>query len=252
LNLIQDRGFVLKTSPYAEADKLAWFYTPHFGKIRAIAKGVRKPQSRLSSVLELFTESSCTFHKKGGGDLYVLGQTKILNSHSRLKGDFLTITLLQVMADILIQALQDGESHEELYRLIRGILKVLEDQKDAREQALITFALHFLEISGYPLELEICVECQSSLERKKAFLIPYRGGSLCENCCPSGPSRLRVSPAGLQVLRKLKSLPLEKVHILKMRRELLKEVFLGIMVYIAQTVERPLKTVEYYLKVLPV
>ncbi len=242
------QGFALHSFPYSESDKITQFYTHRLGKVKAVVKGARKPKSRLSPLLELFTESSLTFHKKSGGDLYVLGQARILNGHSRLKEDFQTITLLQVMADVLLQSLHDGEPQEELYRLLREALGVLEDGKETREQALAAFCLRFLELSGYPLELDDCAECQGSLERKRVFLIPHRGGALCENCCSSGPPHLRVSPAGLQVLRKLRSLPLGKVHILKLRPSLLREVLLAVLEYVAQTVEKPLKSVDYYLR----
>ena len=252
MNLFQTRGFALKATPYSEADKLVQLYTQRFGKIRAIAKGIRKPQSRLAAVIELFTESSLALHKKGSSDLYVLGTAKVLNGHPQLKADISAITSLQVMADVLIQSLHDTEPHPELYYLILETLRALEEWKEVREQLLVAFGLRLLDLLGYPLELEVCAECQASLEGKKVFLIPHRGGALCENCCLSGPSRLKFGAAGLQTLRKLKKMPLEKAHILKMKPRASREIFLGLMDYIGRTVEKPLKTVEYYSKVLPV
>ena len=251
MSLYQTQGFPLRSTPYAEADKIVWFYTHQLGKVKAIVKGARKPKSRLAPLLELFTESSLTFHKKGGGDLYGLGQAKLLNSHPLLKKDLSTITLLQVMSDLLLQALPEAEPQDALYRLIRKTLKVLEVGRGSREQILVAFALRFLDLAGYPLGLDSCVECGASLERKKAILVPHRGGALCGDCVTNALSRLTVSPSGLQILRKLRSLPLEKVSILKIQTGLMRAIFLNALEYVAQTVEKPLKTLEYYLKILP-
>jgi DNA repair protein RecO (recombination protein O) len=244
-------GFVLSARPYAEADKIAELYTAQLGRVRAIAKGVRKPKSKLASVLELFSESHFSLHKRPAGDLYVLGQAKLSNGYAELKKDLPGITALQLLADILIQAMHDTEPHPEIYSLLKDTLGALGEKPGNPELFLAAFGIKFLEFSGYPIELSSCAECESSLERKKAYLIPHRGGALCESCCPAGPARLKVTPAGLEVLKKLKSLPMEKVHILKLRPAFLRENFLAVVEYTERTIERPLRTLEYYLKVVP-
>ncbi len=246
------RGFVLSAHPYAEADKIAQLYTLQLGRVRAIVKGVRKPKSKLTSALELFTESSFSLHKRASGDLYVLGQAKLLNGYAELKKDLAGITALQLLADILIQAIHDTEPNPEVYTLLKETLAAMREKSVSQELFLTAFCVKFLECSGYPLELSSCAECESSLERKKVYLIPHRGGALCESCCPSGPLSLKISPSGLEVLKKLKSLSLEKVHILKLKPVFLRELFLVVLQYLERTIERPFKTVEYYLKVIPV
>ncbi len=246
------RGFVLSAIPYAEADKIAQLYTVQLGRVRAIVKGVRKPKSKLASALELFTESVFSLHKRPSGDIYVLGQAKVLNGYAELKKDLPGITALQLLADILIQAIHDTEPHPEVYALLKGTLNALKEKSALPELYLTTFGIKFLGLSGYPMEFSSCAECGSSLQRKKVFLIPHRGGALCENCCPSGPLRSKVSPAGLETLKKMKSLSMEKVHVLSLRPFFLRELFLTVLDYLERTIERPLKTVEYYLKVVPI
>ncbi|HTC22619.1 MAG TPA: DNA repair protein RecO, partial [bacterium] len=208
-------------------------------------------KSKLASSLEMFTESSFQLHKRPAGELYVLGQAKLLNGYAELKKDLPRITALQLLADILIQAIHDTEPHPEVYSLLKDTLAAFKEKSILPELFLTAFGIKFLELSGYPMEFAYCAECDSSLERKKVFLIPHRGGALCENCCPSGPARLKVSPAGLEVMKKLKSLPMKKIHILKLRPSFLRELFLAVLEYLERTIERPLKTLEYYLKVVP-
>jgi DNA repair protein RecO (recombination protein O) len=249
LNFIPARGFVLESRNFAEADKIVQIYTLSLGRVKAIVKGVRKPKSKLSSAIDLFTESSFSLHKKPSADLYVLSQAKVLNGFSELKKDFKTITALQLLADILVQSLHDTEPHPEVYSLLRETLLVMSGNIKDVETLLTSFGLKFLDLMGYPLELASCVECGLSLQKKSAFLIPHRGGALCEECCPTGPARLRVSPSSLEVLKKLWTLPVEKVHILKMKPAFSRGILLTMLEYLERTIERKLKTVDYFIEV---
>ena len=251
MNLWSTQGFVLSARPFLESDKLIEVYTRQFGKIRARVKGARKPKSRLGFALELFTESSLTFTKSPSAELYLLTQAKILQSHPLLKEDFGTITLLQVMADTLIQTLHDSQPDEDLYGLIRDVLETMEAQKGGREIVLSSFILRFLELLGHPLELDLCAECQKPLGPAGAFLIAHRGGALCLDCCHSGPALLKVSPSGLAWLRKMRSLPLDRLAVLKMTGDQSRQMLFILLAYLERTIEKSLRSVEYYRALLP-
>lgn len=252
MNFQSTRGFVLASFPYAEADKIVQLYTLQLGRVRAIVKGARKPKSKLASALDLFNESGFSLNKGRSGDLYVLSQAKVLNTHADLKKDLPRITALQVLADILIQTIHDAEPHLEIYALIQGILAALGRHPQQPELFLTAFTVKLIDLSGYPLELAFCAECGTSLQRKKAHLVPHRGGALCEDCCPAGPARLKVSPASLEILKKMRELPMEKIHILKLKPGFLRELFRTLLEYLERTIEKQLKTVEYYVKLVPV
>jgi DNA repair protein RecO (recombination protein O) len=245
------RGFILSTLAYGEADRICQVYTLQAGKVRAIAKGARKPKSKLSSSLELFTESTFGLNKRPGGDLYVLSQAKVLHDHHALKEDLGSISILQLLSDILIQSLHDHETNRELYALIKETLEVWKGS-EAREQVLCAFCLRFLELSGYPLELTACAECQKPLDRVSVLLIPHRGGALCGDCCPSGPSALKATPLTLELLKKLRNLPMDRVKILKIKSVPLRSILLTLLEYLERTIEKKLRTLDYYLKVVPI
>ena len=252
MNLIPARGFVLEARNYAETDKIVQLYTLQLGRIKAIVKGVRKPKSKLSSAIDLFTESGFSLHKRPSADLYLLTQAKVFNSFSELKKDLKTITALQVLADLITQSLHDTEPHPEVYSLLGETLEGLGKKGTEAESLLTSFILKFLDLLGNPLELAVCVECETVLKRKEAFLIPHRGGALCEDCCPTGPVRLKASPVELEVLKKLRTLPMEKVHVLKMKPLFLRRIFLMVLEYLERTIEKKLKAVDFYLKIIPV
>lgn len=247
MDFIPVRGFILSAVAYGEADKIVQLYTLSLGCVRAIVKGVRKPKSKLASAIDLFTESGFSLHRKAGGSLYVLSQAKVLNSHSALKQDLPTLTALQILGEVLGQSLPEAEPHPEVYVLLKQTLSALSELRAARELVMTAFVLKLLALLGYPLELEVCAECGSPLQRQKTRLVPHRGGALCDNCAPSGPARSQVSPVGLEILKKLRSLPIGKAHILKLKPAVLRELFLAVMGYLEWTLEKRLKTIDYYL-----
>ena len=251
MNLLQAKGFVLEARNYAEADKIIQLYTLSLGRIKAIAKGVRKPKSKLSSAIDLFTESSLSLHKRPSADLYLLTQAKVMDSHSDLKKDLKTITALQVLADLVSQSLHESEPHPEVYSLLQETLAGLGITGSEPEALLASFILKFLDLLGNPLELSACVECGTALQKQKATLIPHRGGALCGDCCPTGPARLKASPVELEILKKLRSLSMGKIHVLKMKRDFLRRIFLMALEYLERTIEKKLRSVDFYLKMVP-
>ncbi len=242
-----ERGFVLSASPSGEADKWVRLMTKESGRIRAFARGVRKPKSRMAPALEFFTESSFVLHPAKRGDSYSLSQAKVLNGHPDLKKDLTAIALLQLLADILLGCLPEGEPHPVLFDGVRALLAGWEKEPAQREQLLAAFNLRFLREGGYPLEFTDCAECGESLQGKKANLVPHRGGALCASCSPVGPSRLQVNPQSLAWLKKLLELPLSRATLLKLTPSQARSVLLTTLEYLQQTFEKHLKTLDFYL-----
>ncbi len=244
------QGLVLNAFSHAESDKIVQIFTLQEGKVRAISKGARKPRSRQASALEPFTESTFSLNRRTGGDLFVISQARILDDYHDLKGDLATIVLLQLLADILLQSLPDQDPNRDLYILLKAMLSAFREHPGSREQTLAAFCLHYLALSGYPLELNDCAECGELLVKKEVFLIPHRGGALCGNCCPSGPARLRVDPRELEVMKRLRSQPLERAHILRMASAYTRKMLLTLLEYLESTVGKKLKSVAFYLKIV--
>jgi DNA repair protein RecO (recombination protein O) len=201
----------------------------------------------MASSLELFTESAFVLIAPARGDAFSLSQAKVLHGHPDLKKDLQTISLLQLLADILLGCLPEGEPHATLYDEVRNLLASWESHPSQREQLLAAFILHFLKDGGYPLELEDCAQCGVSLVGKKAVLVPHQGGALCLDCGGPVPSTLQSTPQSLEWLKKLSELPLERVAILKLTRPQTRMVLLTTLEYLQLTFEKPLRTLEYYL-----
>lgn len=248
---LKTRGFALSARPLAESDRLITLFTLHAGLVRASVRGVRKAGSKLAPALELMTESDLVLNRRAGGDLFRLTQAKVISSRAALKEDLASISALQVLADVVGQAVPAGEAHPEVYALVLEVLAEFPKAKGSaeREMLLAAFVLHLLEGLGYPLELSRCAECGHALTRSPAALVPHRGGALCAECAP-GNHPLKLAAAPRAVAEKLKQWPIERALVLKAGPSVSRTVFKAALEYLEQTLEHPLKSYPYYLQVV--
>ena len=249
---LKTRGFALSSRPRSESDRLVRFFTLHAGCVWASVRGARKHNSKLASSLELMSESDLVLYRKGGSDFHRLVQAKLLSGHANLKKDLASITMLQVLSDVLGQSIPDGEGNTGCYALVLEVLSTFREAGSAaeKERVFISFAFKLLDLLGYPAELSVCSECGSSLERGPAILIAHRGGALCRTCAP-GNSPLHLQPAHRAILEKLASWPLSRTRVLKTTPHLSRELFKTVLGYLEATFEHPLRSFPYYLQVVP-
>ena len=249
---LKTSGFVLSSRPRGEADRLVCLFTLQAGRVRASVRGARKSVSKLASSLELMNESDLVLHRRGGGDLLRLTQSKLRAGHARLKEDLGSIAVLQLLAETLEKSTPEGEPHPGEYLQVRRVLKVLSAAKSQteREQVLASFVLKLLDGLGYPMELSRCAGCGVSLACSEAILVPHRGGALCRECIP-GNARLLLKPAERAVLERLREWPLEKCGVLKIPPRRSRSILRRVLEYAGQTLETDLKTLPYYMQVVP-
>lgn len=112
-----DRGIILKRFPYSEADYLVTLLTERKGKITALAKGVRKINSRRGGHLDLFNHVEASFHS-GRGSLDIITEVKTLDSFEGLRHDWDKIQLAFYFAELVDVLLPENEINTSTYHLL--------------------------------------------------------------------------------------------------------------------------------------
>lgn len=182
MRLYEDEIIVLRTMKLGEADRIITALGRSHGKIRAVAKGVRKPTSRFGGRLEPFMVVTCQFRKGRSLDIISSAVTSrpYAAAIARDYGRFRAGTVVLETADRLSQA----EPSLSLYLLLRGAVGAL--ARGAHDPELIrdSFTLRALAAAGWGLELSRCVQCGA--EGEWLMLAPLLGGVLCDTCRPAG------------------------------------------------------------------
>jgi DNA repair protein RecO (recombination protein O) len=185
--LYRDEGVVLRVQKLGEADRIVTLLTRRAGRIRAVAKGVRRTRSKFGSRLEPFSHVSLQLAE--GRSLDVVTEAVSLDAFGgRLSGDYARYTVGTAMLEAAERlTAEERDPALALYLLLVSALRALADPTAAdRPPTLLldAFLLRALAISGYALALGDCARCGAAGPHG-AFSVPA-GGSVCPTCRPSG------------------------------------------------------------------
>ncbi len=180
MSLYRDRAVVLHAWKLGEADRIVSLHTHDHGKVRAVAKGVRRTRSRFGSRLEPMNLVAVQLYR-GRGDLDTVTQVETIDRHHRLRRDPDRFARASVLLEAVEQVAQDREPDPALHVMLARALATL-DRRDPVVSPVIVaaFLLKVLVHEGVGPELGHCVGCGSS-GPFDAF-DPAHGGVLCRGC----------------------------------------------------------------------
>ncbi len=241
---------MLRRKDIGEADRILTLFTPELGKVRAVAKGIRKPRSRKAGHLELFTCAKLLLAV--GRDLDIITQAEGLDPYRPLRDDLLRGAYGAYMVELLDRFTPDAEENAELYDLLRQGLGWAATATDLALAARY-YELHLLGLAGYQPQLQRCAVCRRELAAEDQFFSALEGGVVCPSCAKAqasrgggGPTgRLPLSLGALKLLRYLQQHPYAKVAALNVSSRTQAEVEYLLARYITETLERQLKSVEF-------
>jgi DNA repair protein RecO (recombination protein O) len=187
VQLYRDDGIVLRTHKLGEADRIITILGRHSGRIRAVAKGVRRTKSRFGARLEPFTHVDLMLH--AGRSLDVITQAEVIRPYGEpLAGDYPRYTAGVAMLETAerFTPVEKEPALRQLLLLIGG-LRTLGDGEHAPGLVLDAFLLRSLAVAGYAPVLQECARCGAAAASRPlpAFAIPA-GGMVCASCRPPG------------------------------------------------------------------
>jgi len=152
----QLKGFVLHTYNLTESSKIVVLLTPERGKVRAVAKGVRRTKSKFGSSLEPLTYVEVQVHFKEGRDLQNLYQAETRDAFPEIRSDLRRLGLASLMCELMEQFVQENEEAGEYFFLLAASLKLLSGMSRNYNSLLIFFYLKLLDISGLLPDFSRC------------------------------------------------------------------------------------------------
>ncbi len=191
MSLYRERAVVLRTHKFGEADRIIVMLGEQTGKIRAVAKGVRKTASKIGARLEPFSHVDAQLYK--GRELDTVRQVELVDAYFNIRNDFDRLSQAMAMVEAVDKMTPDREPVPELYVMLHRALSAL----DAHNSALLVGAFYWklLALEGGAPQVEACVRCGESGELCAFDML--EGGVLCRTC-RSGSS---ISAEALEILR---------------------------------------------------
>jgi DNA repair protein RecO (recombination protein O) len=236
----RDRAVVLRKLDYGEADRIFTFLTQAHGKVGAIAKGVRKPSSKLGPSLELYGHVDLLL-AKGRGELDVVAQVQRLPGY-RIEGTMERIAHAALIAELAERVCEDRHPLEGVYELAVTALDELARESDPR-RASAYFMMSALDLLGYAPQLMACASCDRPLPAQPAPFSAAAGGFLCEQCALPGMSLVPL--ATIKVLRLMAAGDLATYRRLKLEESHMSAIERVLTVQLEHHLDRQLKSVQF-------
>lgn len=238
----RSEAIVLKRADFGEADRLLTLYSREQGKIKAIAKGARKPQSRKTGHVELFMCSHFLFAK--GADLNIITQAEMVAAYAPLRDDLVRTTYASYAVELLDRFTVEHDKNVALYQLLADALGWFALEEDMLLLARY-YELRLLSLAGFQPQLFTCVATAEPIQEQDQFFSAELGGLLCPNCRTADRRAQPASAAAVKVLRYLQSRPYDTVRLLRLRRPLHTELEQLMHHYLTHILERNLKSVDF-------
>jgi DNA repair protein RecO (recombination protein O) len=175
--LYKEQGVVLGSVKLDEADKIITILTQGSGKVRAVAKGIRRTQSRFGARLEPFTHVSLMLYR--GRNLDTITQADIINPFRALREDFALFSAGEAMLESVDKVAEEHERNVRLFLLLKQGLSALETRPLDPAAVAESFLLRLLNLSGFAPSLRACAVCgETDVQR----FSNGQGGAVCEEC----------------------------------------------------------------------
>ncbi|HWE57198.1 MAG TPA: DNA repair protein RecO [Acidimicrobiales bacterium] len=192
--LYREQGVVLRTHKLGEADRIIVFMTAGRGKVRAVAKGVRKTRSKFGGRLEPPSHVSLLLYE--GRTLDVVNQAESVETYRAIREDLDRMSDAMALLEAVDQVAQEGEPNPALLKMLAGALRALNDAAERPACLVGAFYWKLLNLEGVAPVVDECVQCGSP---DVISFDPVEGGALCRE----HRRGTAVDPATFELVRRI-------------------------------------------------
>jgi DNA repair protein RecO (recombination protein O) len=195
---LQDDAVVLRTYKSGEADRVVVLWTRHYGKVRVLAKGIRKATTRLGGNLETLAYVNVDLVKTRG-EFYIARHVSHRERLTTLRSSYARINAGYAVVEVMDAIPSDDVADEDIFDLLTRVLLALDDETYDPMLVSSSFYFKLLALDGSGPVVDVCVNCG-----RDVALVAFDaevGGTLCGDC-RSGTS---ISPDGLELIRRITS-----------------------------------------------
>jgi DNA repair protein RecO (recombination protein O) len=244
-------AFVLRTYALKETDKIGVFFGREGGKVRGVAHGARKLRSRFGASLEPFTEVAISYFQAENRELVSVSSCEIIRSQFDLITSGEMLALFDHFVELVDGFMPEHESNERVYRLIAATLQALHKATPKQCPALVRyFEIWMLKLAGFFPDLRFCGLCHREPGQDETVRISEDGAMRCSQCNDRTGGELRTDSRRL-IHAIIEQGPAQFISSPREPR-VLGEVGSLTTRLIERTLERPLRSYEFFSRLQPV
>ena len=237
---------VLKHRDQGEADRMLTVYSRQRGKLRALAKGVRKTRSRKAGHVEPFTRVSLQLAT--GRNWFIVSQAEAQETYNNLRESLETIGFASYVIELVDRFTYEEEENSPIYDLLVQTLKRLNDG-DPPFLVIRYFEIRLLDTLGFRPELKICVVSGEEIIAQDQYFSALLGGAIAPAHGKTLPGATPISMAALKYLRHFQRSSYQDASRAKIPQETQRELEILMHYYITYLLERGLNTPAFMRRV---
>jgi DNA repair protein RecO (recombination protein O) len=236
-------AIVLSRFDLGEADRVLTLVTPEHGKLKAIAKGIRRPASRLGGSLEPFAELNVALAR--GRTFDVVTEVRVGHAWLALRDRLESAATAWYLAELADRSLEERHEARDLYALLRRAYELL-DAGMAPGRVARWYEMHLADELGQRPEVDRCVECDRMLEPDERFRwVPPLGGVVCHRCPGPPADRTDLSLEALKLLKAYQRLDVEAIAALRLSPVVEREVESAMRDFMRVALERDPRSLAF-------
>jgi len=239
-------AIVLRHSDWGEADRLISLFTRESGKVRAVAKGVRKLRSRKAGHLEPFMRTRLQLAR--GRDLPIITQAETINAYMPLREDLLLVGYASYVIELLDRFTYEEGENRSMFRLLNETLSRL---ASLEEPALVVgyYEMRLLDLLGFRPQLTRCARCDKEIQPEAQFFSAELGGALCPSCGLQVVDSRPISKDALKFLRHYQRSSYEEARRARVPQAKRREMEAVMQHYLTYLLERGLNSPQFIKRV---
>ncbi|MEM5786043.1 MAG: DNA repair protein RecO [Syntrophobacteraceae bacterium] len=235
-------AIVLSSRDYSESDRIVFFHTSGYGRVKGIAKGARRSRKRFANTFEpcSLVELEC---RERNSFLWIEA-CRLVDPFLSMRTDTERWALAALFSEVVLEMVPEGESQPEVFQLHKEMLARLEKDKDPRNVLLLAL-LRFQLQMGYMPVLDGCVVCRRGLKTALKWYWQAGAGRLvCQDHRSPDQRYIALDLGTLALIDYSRKIPLDRIWRLRMRQEVKAPLFRGLLDWIRYHTGREIRSLK--------
>ncbi|MGR3302336.1 MAG: DNA repair protein RecO [Candidatus Scalindua sp.] len=238
-------AITLRRTDYKDSSQIITFYTRDFGKIQALAKGLKRSVKGISGGIDLLTYNHIVFIQRASSSLNILTEWALLDNFHLLRNNSRKYYSALYILELVREFTEENDKNEPLFDLFKNTLSEIANKGDPTVNT-IAFEVQLLALLGYLPEMRCCASCKAKVDAKLlSSFSASEGGVLCTDCSRRIREKVKISGGSIATINYLAGKKVQDTGRLSIQSSLQVEIRKLLIYYLSFILDKKLKMWRY-------
>ena len=245
MNFCKTPAITLRRTDYKDSSQIITFYTRDYGKIQALAKGLKRSVKGISGGIDLLTYNHIVFIQRGSSSLNILTEWTLRDNFHLLRNNSRKYYSALYILELVKEFTEENDKNEPLFDLFINTLYEMTNKGDPTVNT-IAFEVQMLALLGYLPEMSRCVNCKAKVDAKRfSSFSASEGGVLCADCSRRIREKVKISGGTIATINFLAGKKVQDTGRLSIQSLLQVEIRKLLIYYVSFILNKELKMWRY-------